>query len=141
MFSKEPIIVVDDDLDDHFIFREIAERIRLTNEIIFFRNGFEFINYLKTTTDNPFIIFCDINMPTMGGLETRKRIIEDDYLRKKSIPFVFFTTAASKVQVSEAYELTVQGFFIKQPSFDETERTFKLILDYWDRCKHPNSYK
>jgi CheY-like chemotaxis protein len=78
-----------------------------------------------------------MNMPRMSGLELRRRINEDEILRRKSIPFVFFTTAASKQQVEEAYDLTVQGFFIKEPSFIETQRTFKLILEYWDKCKHP----
>jgi CheY-like chemotaxis protein len=141
MHTKYPIIIVDDDLDDHFIFREIAERLKLTDELIFFRNGSEVLPYLRTTTQKPFIIICDMNMPTMDGLELRRQINKDDFLRKKSIPFVFFTTAASTQQVQEAYDLTVQGFFLKESSFFETEKTFKLILEYWEKCKHPNSVK
>jgi CheY-like chemotaxis protein len=141
MYSQEPIIIIDDDMDDHYIFREIAERLNLRNELIFFRNGLEVLPYLRTTTQHPFIIFCDMNMPQMDGLELRKRINEEEFLRKKSIPFVFFTTAASAQQIRQAYDLTVQGFFIKESSFIETERTFKLILDYWDKSKHPNSVR
>jgi CheY-like chemotaxis protein len=141
MYTKEPIIIVDDDLDDHFIFKEIAERLKLTNELIFFRNGAEVLPYLRTTLQKPFIILCDMNMPTMDGLELRRQMNKEEYLRKKSIPFVFFTTATSTQQVQEAYDLTVQGFFLKESSFDETEKTFKLIIDYWDRCKHPNSVR
>lgn len=141
MNSKEPIIIVDDDTDDHAIFQEVAERLNLQNELLFFRNGLELLAYLRITTQKPFIIFCDMNMPQMGGLELRRHINEDEFLRKKSIPFVFFTTAASNEQIREAYDLTVQGFFLKESSFIETENTFKLILDYWSKCKHPNSYQ
>lgn len=141
MNTTEPIIIVDDDMDDHFIFREIAKNINLTNELVFFRNGLEVLSYLKTTTQKPFIIFCDINMPNMDGLTLRRQINQDEYLRKKSIPFVFFTTAASARQIREAYDLTVQGFFLKESSFIETEKTFRLVLDYWDKCKHPNSVR
>jgi CheY-like chemotaxis protein len=139
MNTTEPIIIVDDDMDDHFIFREIALKLKLNNELIFFRNGAEVLPYLRTTTQKPFIIFCDMNMPNMDGLELRRRINDDEFLRKKSIPFVFFTTAASKQQVQKAYDLTVQGFFLKESSFIETEKTFQLIIDYWRKCKHPNS--
>lgn len=141
MNTTEPIIIVDDDMDDHFIFREIALKLKLNNELIFFRNGAEVLPYLRTTDQKPFIIFCDMNMPTMDGLELRRQINTDEYLRKKSIPFVFFTTAASKQQVQQAYDLTVQGFFLKESSFIETEKTFQLILDYWRKCKHPNSVR
>jgi CheY-like chemotaxis protein len=137
----EPVIIVDDDVDDHFIFREIAVKINLTRQLHFFRNGTEALTYLRTTTQQPFIIFCDMNMPNMNGLELRRRINDDETLRKKSIPFIFFTTAASKYQIDEAYNLTVQGFFLKESSFGQTENTFRLILDYWEKCKHPNSYR
>lgn len=139
MMNRGPIIIVDDDIDDHYIFEEIAQKLKLSNKVRFFRNGREAITYLRTTKDKPFLIFCDINMPEMDGLDLRRQINNEEYLRQKSIPFVFFTTAASPSQVKEAYDLTVQGFFIKEMSFEQTETTFKLILDYWDHCKHPNS--
>jgi CheY-like chemotaxis protein len=141
MNVKEPIIIIDDDTDDHAIFQEIAQRLNLANKLVFFRNGVEVLSYLRTTLDKPFIIFCDINMPVMNGLDLRREINADEFLRKKSIPFVFFTTAASADQVREAYDLTVQGFFIKESSFIETENTFRLILEYWDKCKHPNAVR
>jgi CheY-like chemotaxis protein len=141
MNNSEPIIIVDDDMDDHFIFREIAIKIELANELVFLRNGVEALTYLRTTKQHPFIIFCDMNMPNMDGLTLRKQINAEEFLRRKSIPFVFFTTAASKTQIQEAYDLTVQGFFLKESSFIETERTFRLILEYWDKCRHPNSVR
>ena len=141
ILSEDPIIIVDDDTDDHFIFQEIAERLQLQNEIRFFRNASEALEYLRTTSEKPFIIFCDINMPAISGLQFRKTINDEEHLRRKSIPFVFFSTSAGKEQVSLAYDLTVQGFFLKAPSFIETERTFKMALEYWDKCIHPNTVK
>lgn len=139
MNTVEPIIIVDDDTDDHFIFREISQRLSLDNELIFLRNGLEALEFLKTTDTRPFIIFCDMNMPNMDGLALRREVSQDEHLRKKCIPFVFFTTAASTHQIREAYELSVQGFFLKESSFIDTENTFKIIFDYWGKCKHPNS--
>jgi len=141
MSSEEPIIFVDDDADDHFIFAEVCKKMGLVNETKFFRGGQDVLDYLLKTDDRPFIIFCDMNMPQMNGLQLRKKINENDYLRKKSIPFVFLTTAASKNQIREAYDLTVQGFFVKEQSFAETASTLKLVLDYWGKCRHPNSLK
>lgn len=141
MTEKEPIIFIDDDTDDHFIFEEICKSLDLLNQPKFFNNGEAVLHYLQTTTDKPFIIFCDINMPQMSGIQLRKNINADPVLQQKSIPFVFYSTAASDQQVQEAYRLSVQGFFLKEQSFEKTETTFKLILDYWRKCKHPNTIK
>ena len=138
MTMKGPIIFVDDDADDEFIYEEICRKIGLINQLRFFRRGEAALAYLRETAEKPFIIFCDINMPEMDGLRLRKTINEEEYLRKKSIPFVFFSTAATKAQVRTAYDLTVQGFFIKEQSFGDTEETFRMILKYWEKCRHPN---
>jgi CheY-like chemotaxis protein len=136
----EPIVVIDDDTDDHFIFGEVCQKLKLRNELKFFKTGASALQYLRTTQDQPSIIFCDINMPQMNGIELRRIIDKDEALRKKSIPFVFLTTAASKAQINEAYDLTVQGLFIKESSFDDTEKVLKLIFEYWQKCKHPKGY-
>lgn len=138
---NEPIIIIDDDTDDHYIFQEVCQKFNLGNELKFFGTATAALQYLRTTADEPFIIFCDINMPQMNGLELRRVIDKDEALRRKSIPFIFFTTAASRNQVNEAYDLTVQGLFIKESNFDDTEKVLRLIIEYWQKCRHPKAYR
>ncbi len=75
----------------------------------------------------------------MNGLELRKIINADDYLRLKSVPFVFFSTSADEYAVRQAYELTVQGYFVKRYSIPEIKETLKLIINYWEHCEHVNA--
>ena len=137
--ADSPVIFVDNDSDDHFIFREICKNLGIKSELLFFDSGYDLLRFLKETDVDPFIIFCDINMPQISGLELRKEINKDITLKEKSIPFVFFSTAASPDQIRKAYEFTVQGFFLKEATLSETEETIRTILAYWRRCKHPNS--
>ena len=139
MSISGPIIFVDDDSDDQFIYEEICIKLGVINKLKFFHRAETMLNYHRETTDKPFIIFCDINMPEMDGLSLRKAINDEEYLRRKSIPFVFFSTAATPAQVRVAYDLTVQGFFLKEQNFAETQATIKMILDYWRKCYHPNN--
>lgn len=133
-----PIIVVDDDQDDHDLLKDVCQNLGVCHFLKFFYNGMAVLKYLKTSEERPFIILCDINMPNVNGLELRRSIMEDEKVRQKSIPFVFFSTSASESQVKEAYEdLTVQGFFLKEGSFTELEKTMRLIFEYWGKCKHP----
>jgi len=134
-----PIILIDDDEDDHEVFKAVCESLGVCDNLIHFDNGFDVLKFLKSSDETPFAILCDINMPRMNGMELRQIINDDPYLKRKSVPFIFFSTSASAEQVRKAYELTVQGFFIKGSSFKETEAKFRRILEYWIDSKHPNS--
>ncbi|MCW3077383.1 MAG: response regulator, partial [Bacteroidetes bacterium] len=62
----------------------------------------------------------------------------DAALQVKCIPYLFFSTAASQKAVIDAYGMSVQGFFVKQDSLPELEKTIKVIMEYWKRCVAPN---
>lgn len=135
-----PIIVVEDDIDDKEIFEAALGELNFSNKIIWFNNCDDARDYLKTTADSPFIIFSDVNLPRLNGIEFKKQIDEDAQLRKKSIPFVFYSTSVYQDTVNKAYtEMTVQGFFQKSNKFDDMKQIIKMILDYWRVCKHPNT--
>ncbi len=139
MAKNGPIIVVDDDADDQEILQEILKDLGIDNKLIFFIKGPDAFQYLKTTTDRPFIIFSDVNLPQQNGIEFKRQIDNDHQLRQKSIPFVFLSTFFDKKTVDTVYqELTIQGVFRKNNSYEELKGTIKLIVDYWKVCKHPN---
>lgn len=136
---NSPILIVEDDPDDQDILKSVCSEIGVEDHLLFFNDGNKVVDYLKRTTQKPLLILCDINMPLMDGIELLEHINHDDYLKRKSIPFIFFSTAASPSQVRRAYELSVQGFFLKENSFEELKKTMHLILRYWLKCRHPNS--
>src|SRR4051812_2844630 len=118
MSKAGPILIVDDDPDDQDMIERIIVSMRLENERKKFYDGEELLVYLRETEDKPLIIISDINMPLMNGLQLKAEIEKDPYLKRKSIPFVYLSTTANPQQVRKAYELTVQGFFVKGQSYD-----------------------
>lgn len=134
-----PIIIVEDDRDDKVLFKEVFEELEIKNEIEFFDTAKELINYLMETSENPFIILTAVSLPEVDGTELRKLLIENESLRKKSIPFIFLTTHSNPETVNKAYDLMVQGYFEKDYNFDDLKNSIRVILDYWNLCKHPNN--
>lgn len=135
-----PIILVEDDADDKELMEEAIKDLQIRNQLIWFKNCDKAWDYLKTTSDQPFIIFSDVNLPGQSGIDFKKQIDSDEQLRRKSIPFVFYSTAVNQHIVNEAYtQMTVQGFFQKSNGYDEMKYNLRLILDYWRACKHPNT--
>jgi len=139
MAVKGPIILVEDDSDDREIFGLILKEEGIKNELKWFRNTKDATEFLIETNSKPFLIFCDINLPGESGLEFKKTLDENREVRKKSIPFIFYSTAAEQSTVNTAYiELTIQGFFQKEANYSINKANIASIIDYWSRCKHPN---
>lgn len=135
-----PIILVEDDTDDKDVFEDIIRELQVPNPIIWFQECDDAFTYLKQTTEQPFIIFSDVNLPGLDGVEFKRKIDNDPDLRKKSIPFIFYSTSIDQRTVNIAYtQMTVQGFFQKKHSYDDVKDTIKCILDYWSDCRHPNA--
>lgn len=135
-----PIILIEDDTDDKDVFQDILKELQILNPVLWFQNCDDAFSFLKKTTEQPFIIFCDVNLPGISGVECKRQIDDDKGLRKKSIPFVFYSTSVDQKTVNEAYtKMTVQGFFQKKNTYSELKETIKLITDYWKECKHPNT--
>ncbi|OZI09906.1 response regulator [Siphonobacter sp. BAB-5385] len=141
MSTKGPIISVEDDEDDQFLIRDVLKELGVTNEILFFSNGQLALDYLTVTTEQPFLILCDVNMPVMNGLELHAKIADNEVLRRKAIPFVFLTTAANANLVNEAYMQSVQGFYQKASSFETFQKQLEAIIIYWRGCLHPNNFQ
>jgi len=139
MSKTGPFVILEDDHDDQELLRDALKELGVLNSLHFFNNGVTALEYLKSTEDQPFIIFCDINLPLMNGLQFRQHIEDDERLRMKSIPFVFFTTSGDSNGINRAYKLTVQGYFTKENTFPAIKETLKLIIDYWAKCRHPDS--
>jgi len=140
MNKKGPILIIEDDMDDQEILAEIFERLNYENEVIFFNNGQKALAYLTEFNIQPFLILSDINMPILNGFELRDRIHNNEALRLKCIPYLFFTTTTSERAVVDAYAKSAQGFFVKPDSFEKLEQTIRKIVEYWQECISPNNF-
>jgi len=140
MNKTGPVIIIEDDEDDKEILEEIFRKLNYGNHVAFFEDGEKALAYIAKEDVLPFLILSDINMPKLNGLELKKRIHTDKQLQIKCIPYLFFTTSASKKSVIDAYSMSAQGFFIKETTTSELETTIRTIMEYWMRCYSPNQY-
>ena len=139
MVLERPVIIIEDDDDDQQFIKDAFIDLGYESQLKFFYDADSVISYLKSTTDKPFLIISDFNLSGMNGYELKKRINDDEQLRKKAIPFIFYTTSNQKYALDKVYEMMVQGFFVKENSMAGIKSTIKIIIDYWKLCKHPNS--
>jgi CheY-like chemotaxis protein len=141
MNKNGPIIIIEDDEDDQILLSEVFEKLKYPNELHFFSDGFKALDFLNSSNAIPFIILSDINLPKLDGFALRDKIKMDAKLQLRCIPYLFFSTALNQDAVIKAYSLSVQGFFQKQNTIKELEKSISVIMEYWKRCAAPNNFQ
>ena len=109
-------------IDDSSVMRKIVERCLRQSGIAIATvyeaaNGAEALAILdKSSMD---VIFCDINMPIMGGLEFIRRL--KDVPKARNVPIVMITTEGGEAHVVEALSSGARGY-IRKPFTPEQMR-------------------
>ncbi|HZH64562.1 MAG TPA: response regulator [Flavisolibacter sp.] len=137
--NSNPIILIDDDSDDIELFQIAFKEIGVENEILVFEKADKFYDYITTTMNKAFFVFCDINMSGMSGFELKQKIFDNEEIRLKCIPFLMLSTSGASKHVMEAYSLNVQGYFIKPNSVQGLKDMFDIVVKYWSMSQRPAS--
>lgn len=141
MNKSGPIIIIEDDIDDQEILVDIFKELNYKNELVFFSDSEKALQYLTDTEIEPFLVLSDINMPKLSGMELREKVHNNEDLRLKSIPYLFFSTSAEQRDVIDAYSRSIQGFFVKPSNYDKLKKLMMKIVEYWQECESPNYIK
>ena len=107
------IAYADDSAINRCIMEEAAKKIGV--DLILGENGQILFDLLMSNLEKngrrPDIIFSDINMPVMNGLEMIKKIKENE--KMKYIPLIVLTTESSLETKIKGKELGIAGWIIK----------------------------
>lgn len=131
MKMHRDILVIEDDEDDRDILKEIFRDLGYKNNIIFFSDSTEALDYIRKPEIEPFIIISDINMPKLGGFELRNIIIEEEVLGDKDIPYIFISNAQDEYSIKQANKLAIQGYIHKGNDYNKYKEKIKNLVDYW----------
>ena len=129
--------MIEDDPDDQELFTYAFKELGYSNKVVFFSDGDKALDYLVQNNEQPFMILSDINLPKLSGFALREKVHNNEQLRLKCIPYLFFTTAADQRNVVDAYSKSIQGFFTKPDNYVELLRVLRNIVEYWKDCHSP----
>ena len=85
-------------------------------------NGFAAIEYVKS--HKPRLVFLDIKMPGMNGMEVLKRLRQD----KVEVAVVMVTATTQSHYENEAEELGITAYLRKPFEIDEVEDITRQVL-------------
>jgi CheY-like chemotaxis protein len=107
--------LVDDDEDDIHIFNEALQDINVSIRFNSATNGKELLNRLAAGSEEPEIIFLDINMPEMNGWDVLRRLKRAQAL--SHIPVLMYSTTSSIIDGKKAVDNGALGIYEKPTNF------------------------
>ena len=116
-------LLVDDDIDDTFLFREVLNDVAPHIDLRTASNGQEALDLLlNLATENnlPDLIFLDLNMPRMDGKQCLSLLKANDQLQH--IPVIMYTTSSHSRDIEETMQKGAVSFITK-PSHVSDLRT------------------
>ena len=114
------VMVVDDEKD--FLYTMEYWLKSKGYQVVTAANGLEAIEVIKKEALD--IIFLDLHMPVMDGLEALKNIRQ----LNKDIPIILITAYASDEKVTEAEKYGISGLFYKYKDLSESTSLIETIL-------------
>ncbi len=137
MRSTKPIMLVEDDLVDAMTLKRALRDLKVTNLLVHLTNGEEALEYLRDGTNpKPCIIFLDLNMPKMNGIEFLQIAKADEDLRR--IPVIVFTTSKNEWDRFESFNLSAAGYIVKPADYKSFVEAIRTVSLYWTLCEFPD---
>ena len=142
MENLNEIILIEDSPFDTELTLRALERKGLASRVKVFSDGVEALEYLFSianhkaatgdgSSQRPRVIFLDLKLPKMSGLEVLSKIKEDESTRL--IPVVMLTSSQEESDVMESYHLGVNSYMVKPMEYDEFSEAVGDLGQYWLR--------
>lgn len=109
------ILIVEDDSGHASLIQRNIQRAGIGNPTTRFCDGQEALDFLFAAREgldpNAFLLLLDIRMPKVDGVETLRRIKEDEELKR--IPVIMLTTTDDPEEVRRCHSLGCSNYIIK----------------------------
>jgi len=121
------VLLTDDDEDDRFIFKEILNEMDNDITVHMVNDGKQLMDFLATETNPlPHIIFLDLNMPNMSGLECLKKIRRNE--KYSDISIAIYSTSTSKKDIDDTFSNGANIYITKPGAYTELKKVLKKSL-------------
>jgi CheY-like chemotaxis protein len=120
------ILLIDDDADDREIFESAMEQLCGEFELTTSCCADESLEALRAGILEPDIIFLDLNMPRMDGVEFLQLIKQDKML--SHIPVIIFSTSRNFDNINRTLKLGAHDYITKPCTFDALVQTLSDVF-------------
>ena len=144
MGEKLIILLAEDDPNDVMLMQMALAKSGLTLPVQVATDGADAMAYLKgegqyaDREQYPFprVLITDIKMPRVSGLELLKWL--QDHPECNLIPKIVLSSSQQEKDVTRAYQLGTNCYFVKPRTFSELKELVRVAIDFWSACELPD---
>lgn len=137
MSNEVEIVLVEDNLNDAEMVIRVLKKNCLNNKIIHLKDGVEALDYVfaegeyseRDMTETPKVIFLDLKMPRVSGIQVLERIKGDE--RTKKIPVVVLTSSNEDPDIKTCFDLGANSYVVKPVQFEMFIKAVAELGIYW----------
>jgi len=131
------ILLVEDNLNDAELTLRALKKNNLANKVFHVKDGAEALDFIfakgvythRNTQEVPKVIFLDLKLPKVDGLDVLRQIKSND--KTKVIPIVALTSSQEERDVVESYRLGVNSYIVKPVDFEGFMKAVSELGLYW----------
>lgn len=122
------IWVVDDDEVDLMTYKRVFRVLNRTDlAVIYFDRSGTMLDALKSEIERPELIFLDLNLPGLSGIEALCQIKQLTH----TLPVVILSTSSSNIDVTGALKAGANAYFDKPIDFNRFSDMIEVNLNFW----------
>ena len=118
------ILIVEDNPHDAELIVRALKKQNLTNHLFVVEDGEEALDFIfcrgkyaeRNMLKSPKVIFLDLKLPKLSGLEVLKAIKTNE--KTKKVPVVVVSSSREDPDIKAAYEFGVNSYVVKPVDFD-----------------------
>lgn len=130
------ILLVEDNPTDAELVLHVLKKNNLANNVVWVKDGevaLDFLfrrgNHAERSSSMPRIVFLDLRLPKVDGLEVLQKMRDNAHTR--AIPVVVLTSSKEESDIAACYQLGANSFVSKPVAFDEFSNTVAELGRYW----------
>ena len=136
------ILLVEDNPEDVELTLQALEKHHLAGHVKVVNDGAQALDYLfsggsvagQSERPLPKVVFLDLKLPKVDGLEVLRRMKADD--RTRLIPVVVLTSSEEESDLLESYKLGVNSYVVKLLDFEKFVESIAELGLYWVLLNH-----
>jgi two-component system response regulator len=135
--SDTTILLVEDNPNDEALTLRALKKNNIQDRVVVARDGAEALDYLFATgpyqdrdpAEVPRVIFLDLKLPKVDGLEVLRRLRADP--RTRLLPVVILTSSNEERDLLAGYGSGANSYIRKPVDFTQFSETVRDLGKYW----------
>lgn len=137
------ILLIEDSESDAEIILRALKKANINSTVKHLSDGEKGLEYFfeksgeanKTQNPHPKLIFIDLKMPKVNGLEVIRKLKADE--KTQRIPIIVLTSSKENKDINEAYKLGANSYVVKITDYENFSKLVVQMAEYWLLINQP----